>query len=51
MKKCLTLCLCLTALLCLIFLTTPKAEAATYGNLTYTVSGDKVTITDCKESR
>ena len=50
MKKCLTLCLCLTALLCLIFLTTPKAEAATYGDLTYKISNGEVTITDCNTS-
>jgi len=50
MKKCLTLCLCLATLLCLIFLTTPKASAATYGNLTYEVSNGEATITDVDTS-
>ena len=50
MKKYLTLCLCLAALLCAIFITTPEANAATYGNLTYTVSNGEATITDCNTS-
>jgi len=50
MKKCLTLCLCLAALLCAIFITTPEANAATYGDLTYTVSNGEATITDCSTS-
>jgi hypothetical protein len=40
------------ALGALVFCLTPaqKADAATYGDLTYTVTDGEVTITDCKES-
>ena len=50
MKKWSSLCLCLAAIFCLVLLGTPKASAATYGDLTYKVSGGKVTITDCNSS-
>ena len=49
MKKWTTLCFCLLAVFCLLLIT-PKASAATYGSLTYTVSNGEATITACNTS-
>ena len=50
MKKWTTLSLCLASLLCLVLFATPKANAATYGDLTYEVTNGEVTITGCNQS-
>ena len=50
MKKWTTLSLCLASLLCLVLFATPKANAATYGDLTYRTSNGEVTITGCNQS-